>query len=82
MGTYADNENLDLYDEDVEDEDTLEELDVDENGHVIEGRRRKRRSRDDEYEPDFGEQENEPERYDEEYEEPEDSYEEPEDSYD
>lgn len=74
MGTYSDNENLDLYDEDVEDEDTLEELDVDENGHVIEGRR-KRRSRDDEYEPDFGEQESEPERYDEDYEgHPEDSY--------
>lgn len=69
MGTYADDENdLDLYEEEGE---TLEELDVDENGHVIEGRRRPRRSREDEYEPDFDEQEREPEPGGDKYDEPE-----------
>ena len=37
-------------DEDEAEEETLEELNTDENGHVIEGKPRKRRSRDDEYE--------------------------------
>ena len=62
MGRHRKDEDTDLdYDfdrepeddeEEDEDEETLEELDVDENGHVIEGRR-KPRSREDEYEPDF-----------------------------
>lgn len=70
--TYDENENLDLYEEEIEEgEETLEELDVDENGHVIEGRRRRRRNRDDEYEPDFDEQEREPEKRDDKYDESE-----------
>lgn len=57
MSFYDDyNEDDELVlDEELNDEETLEELDVDENGHVIEGRRR-RRTRDDEYEPDFEEE--------------------------
>ena len=47
-------ENFDDIDRD-EDESGVEELEVDENGHVIEGcRRRKRHSREDEYEESFG----------------------------
>lgn len=59
MSFYDEDEDFDQeyddveeeFDEDAEDDDeTLKELDVDENGHVIEGRRKPRRSRDDEYE--------------------------------
>jgi hypothetical protein len=65
MSFYDDDEDFDQKYDDVdeefdedgdeddedgdEDDETLKELDVDENGHVIEGRR-KPRSRDDEYE--------------------------------
>lgn len=60
MGYFDDElyEEIDREEEELEeDEETLEELDVDENGHVVEGRRNRRRSRDDEYEPDFDEAE-------------------------
>ena len=43
-------QDYDELDEEDDDEETLKELDVDDNGHVIEGRRKERRSRDDEYE--------------------------------
>ena len=45
-----------------EDEDTLKELDVDENGHLIEGRR-KRWSREDEFEEDFDFEDRHPEAF-------------------
>jgi hypothetical protein len=58
-----DRKDVDDEDEDDEDGETLKELDVDENGHVIEGRRRKRSSRDDEYEEDFDYEERNPAAY-------------------
>jgi len=64
-------EELDNEELEEDDEETLEELDVDENGHVIE-RRKRRRNRDDEYEPDFDDEERHPAAYG--YEGPEDSY--------
>lgn len=46
--TYEDDEyegdDEDEEDDEDEDEETLKELDVDENGHVIEGRRKRRRA--------------------------------------
>ena len=52
MSIYDEDEDFDLDRED-EDYETLEELNIDEDGHVVEGNRRKRRSREDEYEPDY-----------------------------
>ncbi len=40
---YDDEETDEDDDEDEEDEDTLKELDIDERGHVIEGKQKKRR---------------------------------------
>lgn len=52
---YFEDEDIICDNDELEDEDTDEEvaeLNVDENGHVFEGRRR-RRNRDDEYEPEI-----------------------------
>jgi hypothetical protein len=52
--SFFDDEYFEEEDDFIEDEgDTMEELEVDENGHVIEKGRKRRYSRDDEYEPDF-----------------------------
>ncbi len=50
MGIY--DEEDDDFNLDRDDEETLEELDIDDSGHVVEGRR-KRYSREEQYEPDF-----------------------------
>jgi len=57
MGRYDEEDfddiDLDRDEDDEDDEETLGELFVTNDGHVVEGRKRAHRSREDEYEPDL-----------------------------